>query len=162
LLCSDLGIRHRTAARIALSNYDRATRSLHFTTKSNTHQTLPATDAIADTIAALPANSDRNLPIVKLLHTGRAMGNNPRLLKRWWKLKQKLGIRDELRIHDLRRTVAEDVWEATKDLRQVQAQLGHRSIATTARYLHHKVQLQDLQPVLRKLQALRQARARRP
>lgn len=158
LLCSELGIRHRTAARIAISNYDRVTRSLRFTTKGNTHQTLPVTAEIAATIEGLPQTSDPNTPIVKLLHTGRAMGNNPRLLKRWWKLKAKLGIRAELRIHDLRRTVAEDIWQATKDLRQVQAQLGHRSIATTARYLHHQVQLQDLRPVLAKVQALRIAR----
>jgi integrase len=158
LLCSELGIRHRTAARMTLANYDPATRALRFTTKGNTHQTLPVTEEIAATITALPATSDRTTPIVKLLHQGRPMGNNPRLLKRWWKLKRKLGIRDELRIHDLRRTVAEDIWEATHDLRPVQAQLGHRSISTTARYLANRLQLQDLQPVLQKMQAMRAAR----
>jgi len=160
-LCGDLGIRHRTAARMTLANYDPATRALRFTTKNHTHQTLPVTAAIADTITALLPGSDKHIPIVALLHTGRAMGQNPRLLKRWWALKKKLGIRPELRIHDLRRTVAEDLWEATHDLRPIQAQLGHRSISTTARYLANRLQLQDLQPVLLKLQAMREARKRR-
>ncbi|MGA6985763.1 MAG: tyrosine-type recombinase/integrase [Terriglobales bacterium] len=143
---------------MTLANYHPATRALRFTTKGNTHQTLPVTAAIAATITSLPANSDPNTPIVKLLHTGRKMGNNPRLTKRWNKLKKKLGIRAELRIHDLRRTVAEDIWEATHDLRPVQAQLGHRSISTTAKYLANRLQLQDLQPVLLKMQGLRAQR----
>ncbi len=161
LLCADLGIRHRTAARMSLENWQPATSSLSFTTKGNTHQTLPVTPEIEDTIKRLPTTSPRNVPIVALLHTGRPMGPNPRMLKRWWKLKEKLGIRDELRIHDLRRTVAEDVWEATHDLRIVQAQLGHRSPTTTARYLANKISLQDLQPVLAKVQAARIARSNR-
>jgi integrase len=160
LLCADLGIRHRTAARMTLGNWQPATSSLSFTTKGNTHQTLPVTPEIADTLTRLPADSPRNVPIVALLHTGRPLGPNPRMLKRWWKLKEKLGIRDELRIHDLRRTVAEDVWEATHDLRIVQAQLGHRSPTTTARYLANKIHLQDLQPVLAKVQEMRIARSR--
>ncbi len=90
------------------------------------------------------------------------MGRNPRMLKRRWKLKERLGIRDELRIHDLRRTCAEDVWDATLDLRVVQAQLGHRSPTTTARYLANKVLLQDLKPVMEKVQAMRQAGTPKP
>jgi integrase len=158
LLCSDLGIRHRTAARMEVSNYDPHTRSLKFTTKGNTHQTLPVTDTIADTIATV-VHLDPHTPIVNLLrtphHPGHAPGKSPRFLKQWKKLKAQLNIRPELRIHDLRRTVAEDVWEATKDLRAVQAQLGHRNIATTARYLANRVQLQDLRPILDKVQQQR-------
>jgi integrase len=159
LLCSDLGIRHRTAARIAISNYDRATRSLRFTTKGNVFQTLPVTPAVADTIEALPADASRDTPIINLLHQGRSgnqLGSKPRLGKAWTRLKAQVGVRAELHIHDLRRTVA--VWEATKDIRMVHAQLGHRSPVTTVRYLANKVQLQDLQPVLSKVQAMRIAR----
>jgi integrase len=163
MLCSDLGIRHRTAARIALSNYDPHTRALTFTTKGNTHQTLPVTDAIANTIEALPPDSPRDLPIVKLLastcHPGHQLGTSPRFSKQWTKLKEKLNIRPELRIHDLRRTVAEEVWNATKDIRIVQAQLGHRSPNTTVRYLANRIALQDLQPVLEKVLQLRAQRA---
>jgi hypothetical protein len=41
-LCGDLGIRHRTAARMTLENWQPVTRSLTFTTKRNVHQTLPS------------------------------------------------------------------------------------------------------------------------
>lgn len=163
LLCADLGLRHRTATRITLSNYDRASRSLSFTTKGNTHQTLPATREIADTIETLiRAKADQHTPIVTLLRPpkqcGRPPSANPRFAKAWDKLKTQLRIRPELHIHDLRRTAAEDVWEATKDLRLVQAQLGHRSPITTVRYLANRINLKDLAPVR---DAVDQMRARR-
>lgn len=37
--------------------------------------------------------------------------------------------------HDLRRTFAENLYSETRDLRQVQAGLGHRTLGTTAYYL---------------------------
>jgi integrase len=167
LLCCDLGIRHRTATRIAIANYDRATRSLRFTTKGNVHQTLPVTGEIAAVIEGLAiGGANRETPIVTLLRPpkqeGHPPGSNPRFIKTFDKLKRQLGIRPELHIHDLRRTCAEDVWEATKDIRLVQAQLGHRSPITTVRYLANKVQLQDLQPVLAKVEAMRRQRRRTP
>jgi integrase len=165
MLCADLGLRHRTATRIAISNYDRDTRALRFTTKGNTHQALPVTETIARMIEALPADVDRHAPIVNLLRPPRQQGHppgpNPRFLKAWNKLKTELGIRAELHIHDLRRTAAEDTWEATHDIRIVQAQLGHRSPTTTARYLANKIQLQDLKPVLEKVEAMRAERKQR-
>lgn len=152
LLCADLGLRHRTATRITISNYDAAARSLSFTTKGNAHQTLPATREIADTIEALiRAGRDPHTPIVTLLRPAKQQGHppgpNPRFAKAFDKLKTQLRIRRELHIHDLRRTAAEDVWEATKDLRLVQAQLGHRSPITTVRYLANRINLKDLTPV---------------
>ena len=162
LLCGDLGIRHKTAARMSRSNYDRRNRALTFTTKGNVHQTLPVTTDIAATIEALPAGGDPSEPIINLLRAGARPGHqpgrNPRLQKQWTKLKQKLGVRAELHIHDLRRTVAEEVWGATHDIRMVQAQLGHQSPVTTARYLANRINLQDLRPVLAKVEALRIAR----
>lgn len=163
LLCADLGLRHRTATRIALSNYDRASRSLSFTTKGNSHQTLPATREIADTIEALiREGADEHTPVVTLLRPkkqpGHPPGPNPRFAKAFDKLKTQLRIRRELHIHDLRRTAAEDVWEATKDLRLVQAQLGRRSPITTVRYLANRINLKDLAPVR---DAVDQMRARR-
>jgi site-specific recombinase XerD len=162
LLCSEIGLRHRTAARISLAHYDRNTRSLRFLTKGNVFQTLPVTDAIAQVIESFPEPANRDTPIIKLLHQsrrGQQLGSKPRLGKAWNSLKDQLGIRAELHIHDLRRTVAEDVWDATMDIRLVQAQLGHRSPVTTVRYLANKVQLADLQPVIAKVQAMRAARA---
>jgi integrase len=157
-------MRHRTASGIAISNYDRATRSLRFTTKGNTQQTLPVTTEIAATIENLP-QEDKVTPIVTLLRPPRQQGHppgkNPRFAKAFNKLKKELGIRPELHIHDLRRTAAEDVWDATKDIRLVQAQLGHRSPITTVRYLANRVSLKDLMPVRAKVDAMRKARNRK-
>jgi integrase len=165
LLCADLGLRHRTAARIALSNYNPHLRALSFTTKGNVRQTLPVTGEIAAIIEALPQNSDRYAPIVNLLRPhrpGHVPGSSPRFTKQWKALKRRTNTRPELRIHDLRRTLAEDVWTATHDLRAVQAQLGHRSPTTTARYLADRIGLQDLQPVMHKVQQLRAREAAHP
>jgi integrase len=164
-VCADLGVRHRAAACLSLNNYDREQRAFRFTGKFNSHQTLPVTDAIRATIERLPADSPRDVPICNLLwpkfHPGTPPGPNPRMFHRWTRLKKELGIRPDLRIHDLRRTVAEDVWDATHDLRKVQAQLGHRHISTTAVYLANRIQLADLKPVLDQVQAMRRARAQR-
>ena len=124
------------------------------------------TDEIREVLESFPKGTDTHTPIVNLLRPpkqpGHPPGKNPRFLKAFNKLKAELGIRDELHIHDLRRTCAEDVWEATKDIRLVQSMLGHRSPITTIRYLANKVSLQDLQPVVAKLENLRRARRNQP
>jgi integrase len=162
LLCADMGLRHRTATRIAIGNFDRHTRSLTFTTKGNVHQTLPVPNHIAAIINALPTDASRTEPIVNLLrprHYGENQpGKNPRFSRNWTKLKAKCGVREELRVHDLRRTLAEDVWNATKDLRTVQAQLGHRSPTTTARYLANRVGLDELERAMLSVETLREQR----
>jgi integrase len=161
LLCADLGLRHRTAARICAANYNPHLRALSFYTKGNVHQTVPVSAEIADVIDKLPPGINRQEPIVNILRAhrpGTQPGPTPRFTKQWKALKKRAGIRPELRIHDLRRTLAEDVWNATHDLRAVQAQLGHRSPTTTARYLADRITLQDLKPILRKVQQLRTLR----
>ena len=163
LLCIDLGIRHSTASRMTLSNYDPKLKCLHFTTKNNTHQSLPITERIAEILERLQGQ-DSNAPIIKLLEAGngwaRRMGTTPMLYKQWYTLKRFLGIREELTIHDLRRTLAEDVWLSTHDLRLAQTQLGHKNISTTARYLANKINLEQLRPVLDSVGALRATRGR--
>jgi integrase len=165
LLCADLGLRHRTAARITLANYNPELRALAFYTKGNVHQTLPVTAELMRILESLPRTADRHTPIVNLLRNprpGQTPGPNPRFTKQWKTLKSRANIRADLRIHDLRRTVAEDVWNATHDIRAVQAQLGHRSPTTTARYLADRITLQDLQPIMRKVQQLRALREQQP
>jgi len=161
LLCADLGLRHRTAARINLANYNPELHALSFYTKGNVHQTLPVTGELRRILEAIPRTADRHTPIANLLPRNKreqTTGPNPRFTKQWTALKSRVGIRADLRVHDLRRTLAEDVWNATHDIRAVQAQLGHRSPTTTARYLADRITLQDLQPIMQKVQQLRELR----
>ena len=90
---------------------------------------------------------------------GNRPGPNPRFTKQWKALKARCGVRTDLRIHDLRRTVAEDTWQATHDLRQVQMILGHRSITTTAKYLAQTLTADELADTIRKVIEFRNARA---
>jgi integrase len=114
LLCQGYHGRRTTAARISISNYNPHLRALSFTTKGNVRQTLPVTAEIAAAIEALPKNADPYAPIVNLLRVakpGHTPGLSPRFTKQWKALKRKTNTRrPELRVHDLRRTLAENVW----------------------------------------------------
>lgn len=161
LLCADLGLRHKTAAGLRPCDYNRGQRTITFRTKNAATQTLPVSGEIAATIEGLPEGSKQGRPIVALLQTtprGSITGTNPRFQKQFDRLKEKCEIRKELHIHDLRRTAAEEVWDATHDLRAAQAQLGHSSPATTARYLANRVTQDDLRGVR---EAIEQMRSRR-
>ena len=157
-LIADTGIRHQTASRMTPANFDPHTRSITFLTKGKVQQTLPVSARVADSFAALDPDADPQLPVIYQL-SGRSPGRKPqRFSKQWTKLKAKLKLRPQLRIHDLRRTMAEDVWQATLDIRCVQAQLGHRSPTTTARYLANRIALKELQPIAALVEAIRAAR----
>ena len=158
LLCADLGLRHRTATSICIANFDPLTQALTFLTKGGVQQTLPASPALLATLTSFPAGTDPHVPIVNLLRPGRHHGSRPRLTKQWKALKRRCGVREELRVHDLRRTLAEDAWHASHDLRQVQALLGHTSPHATARYLANRLGLQELTPLLEHVRQLRDRR----
>ncbi len=51
------------------------------------------------------------------------------------RLRRQLGITRRIHAHDLRRTTARNVYDKTKDLRLVQALLGHSDLNSTLWYL---------------------------
>jgi integrase len=55
------------------------------------------------------------------------------------RLKEKCGITRSLKPHDLRRTTATRVYKNTKDLRLVQALLGHSDLGSTFWYLDNEI-----------------------
>lgn len=59
------------------------------------------------------------------------------LRKLFANLRRKLGIRRKLTAHDLRRTTATRIYDATRDVRLVQALLGHGDLGSTLWYLDH-------------------------
>jgi integrase len=150
LLCSDLAIRSGTAARIAPEHYNPTRATLSFSTKCGERLTLPVTDAIRELIETCDAHS--STPYVRQLwqraHTrGRRPSDQgePTALNRLYnQLRRQVGITRQLTLHDLRRTTAVAMLEHTKDPRDVQALLGHRSLQATIWYLDH-----NLRPVSR-------------
>ncbi len=63
------------------------------------------------------------------IHNPKALGNA------YMAVKRKCGITRKLTPHDLRRTTARRVYQITKDLRVVQAFLGHSDLVSTVWYL---------------------------
>jgi integrase len=57
-------------------------------------------------------------------------------------LRRSIGITRKLTLHDLRRTTAVAMYRYTRNIRSVQALLGHRNMQSTIWYLDH-----DLEPV---------------
>jgi integrase/recombinase XerC len=121
---------------------------LTFTTKYQNRQELPVTSELA---ALLDQCTDPTLPFVAQLHRGFSPYNGipygpigrpcarASFNRRFNALKKKCGIVRDLRPHDLRRTTATRVYSATKDLRIVQALLGHSNLGSTLWYLDHHV-----------------------
>jgi integrase/recombinase XerC len=137
LLCSDLAIRSTTAARIAPCHYNPEARTVTFATKFGTTQTLPATAELVQMFEAAPKHEDTTVPYVALYsRLGRICA--PHLRVRFHNLRRSLGITRHITPHDLRRTTAVKMLDVTKDIRVVQALLGHRELATTLYYLDHR------------------------
>jgi integrase len=154
LLCADLGLRHKTALSITPSHYNPTDKALTFVTKGGVQQTMPVTPEIALTLEFLPLTASKQLSVVSILN--RRDTPTPYLCQQWTALKKAAGVRPELHIHDLRRAAAEAAWTTTKDLRSVQAILGHSSIATTSRYLHNRTQPDKLRNIIDGMHRLRQ------
>lgn len=150
LLCSDLALRSSTAARIAPHHYNMDTREIRFTTKCDARLTLPVTDEIAAMFQRCDMGS--TVSFVRQLWCAEHKGGGRRpkpftndiseLRSQFRKHLSKLGITKRLIPHDLRRTAAVAMLEATGDIRDVQALLGHASLRSTIWYLDH-----DLRPV---------------
>jgi len=150
LLCSDLAIRSGTAALLSPQNYNRQSRSLHFISKGGATLTLPVTEDVRRMTESCDLDSSQ--PFVAQLWTGPGTGCKPGPDTKWGhimrraftRLRKRLNFNRRIIPHDLRRTAAVAMLEATGDLRDVQAFLGHLSLHSTVIYLDH-----DLRPVKR-------------
>jgi integrase len=97
-------------------------------------------------------NLNTTTPFVRQLWTRTGAGKSPTencylpaiMRRAFTRLRKRLGFNRQIIPHDLRRTAAVAMLEATGDLRDVQALLGHLSLHSTVIYLDH-----DLRPVKR-------------
>lgn len=137
LLCSDLAIRSGTAVTITPRNYDPEAGTLSFMTKKGAAVTLPVTKELR---ATLDAAKRCPLDTAYVAFLGVKNGNTRTAasLRQSFKLLLAAnGLDTTIRPHDFRRTTAVRVLEATGDIRQVQAVLGHKRLANTVVYLDH-------------------------
>jgi integrase len=58
----------------------------------------------------------------------------------WERAKKAAGLPADLRIHDLRHSLASALANAGTPLYEIGAVLGHRQLSTTTRYAHHSPQ----------------------
>jgi integrase len=143
LLCSDLAMRSGTAATMAPEHYNPHRGELRFVTKHNAHQTLPVTAEVRAILAS--CNPDDPRPFVLQLWAKRKPQPGPpvtiacihALRRQYRALLRSAGIARRVTPHDLRRTAAVAMLNATHDLRDVQTLLGHRNLHSTLWYLDH-------------------------
>lgn len=141
LLCSDLALRKSTAAAICPNNYDSERREISFSTKYQNKLTLPVTAELAAMFK--PYTQDQTTPYISQM-SPRGHNTASSLSLAFNKLRKACGITKQLTSHDLRRTTAARVYDITKDLRKVQAVLGHKDLQTTLIYLDHHATPVDL------------------
>lgn len=146
LFCADLAIRSGTAARLSPAEYDPQRRQLTFTTKCNEHVTLPTTAAIESLLDDCDLRNPD--PFVRQLWPDVGNGRPDYIAKtlaaHWRRLCARVGITRHIVPHDLRRTAAVSIYRHTGDIRDAQALLGHKALASTLWYLDH-----DVRPIKR-------------
>lgn len=135
-----LGLRCGEVARLQVGDIDRDARLVVVRGKGGHERVLPipaeAWHALTDYLTEHPATSG---PLVRRYddeHRGLSPHYVSDLVRRWMSdAGVKAGARDGMSGHALRRTCASDLLDGGANIRQVQAVLGHASIATTERYL---------------------------
>lgn len=152
LLCSDLAIRSGTASQLSPHHYDKHAGTLTFTTKCDEHLTLPVTAEVRQLLETCDLTNPT--PFVRQIWQTEKHKPGPRPASRnadssalahaFRKLCAECGIKRYIRPHDLRRTTAVAMLEATGDPREAQSLLGHKSLSSTIWYLDH-----DLRPIKR-------------
>lgn len=142
LLCSDMALRSGVVNSLSGLHYDAQMGVCRFRGKGQACQTLPVTEEIREILGELDHGS--RVPYVWQLRALEDRGLHPPSLydciafrRDFTALAQKLGVDKRIIPHDLRRTTAVNLYEETKDLRMVQALLGHNDLKTTLWYLDH-------------------------
>jgi integrase len=138
LLCHDCAFRAATALRMAPINYNVEAGLLSTRTKFGRAVTVPVTARLRVLLALLThAPADSAVPFVHLLSGSKGWSMSS-MQNEWKAVRLTIG-RPELRFHDLRRSMAVDTLNVTRDLRVVQALLGHTNLAATFHYLDHNI-----------------------
>jgi integrase len=93
-------------------------------------------------VAVLQGQAARRVPGNPYVFPSRIIEGAPLegLRKPWDRAKRAAGLAADLRIHDLRHSLASALANAGTPLYEIGALLGHRQLSTTTRYAHHSPQ----------------------
>ncbi len=136
-------LRQREVRRLAPLHYDVENRLITIESKGGRTHTLPVNDEVAAALENAPHDDDPTVSYIARYRGRSSSGASRRVTEQsigwWWRrLKRDAGVNPNLWPHDLRRTAAELLYTATRDIRVVQQLLGHESLASTTSYLAHK------------------------
>lgn len=132
-LCVDCGLRFMEATNATNANYNAEQKTITFKTKGSRIHAMPVLTELSELIEGA---EDTGGPTQTLLERIRGRSTHPKAIRKAWKkLKAAAGAPDNLRPHDLRRTMAANIYTRTHDLRITQQALGHASLTSTLHYL---------------------------
>jgi len=132
LLCWQCALRFSEAMSITPRFYDIDRKCFSVVVKGDKRRNLPAPPEVAAMIEST-LQGDPDDSCIAILR-GRHTLKGPAMRIAWRRLCQRCEVHD-INPHDLRRTTATRLYEATKDIRAVQDYLGHSALVSTLRYL---------------------------
>jgi integrase len=131
LLTRGLALRRGEALRICAADMQEDAGTIFFHRKKEGSSNIPLTpqlQAIFQKYAAKP-----HVPILEAI-AGKPVSERMVVVE-WIRIRTAAGANPKLTPHDLRRTIAKRVYDLTRDLRVVQALLGHGHPTATLRYV---------------------------
>jgi integrase len=145
LLCHDCALRAGTATKLTAANFNPATRTITARTKRSRTVQVVCTARVANLIAQAlhmrtlnPAKTDATL--CSLLTPSRKPLTYDALLHQFHAAQTAAGLTN-IRFHDLRRTMAINVYRLTRDLHAVKALLTHTHLNSTMWYLEGEAEM---------------------
>lgn len=133
LLYLQCGLRRAEALAVTPRTWDRENHTVSVKVKGGHTRTLEVTADVENMFAAAGNDPDPDTSFIHILR-GRRISDSA-LRQAWRRHRRACGIPDTVTAHDLRRSAATILYAATKDLRVPQQLLGHKSLASTLKYL---------------------------
>ncbi len=140
LLCRDAALRSGTACRVTAENIyiDRGEWYIRMPTKRGHWTSVPLTRRLRGLVEIAAARSREGMTLLTALNNGVPLAANTfrervMRLRKW--AAEVHGLNPNWYMHDLRRTAAKRLYEATRDIAKVQRLLSHKQAGITLAYL---------------------------
>ena len=136
LLAHEAGLRAMTAAKLTRANVDFDSGRITGKTKGGARYDVPMTKRLRDRLLwYCAAAQESSEPLSATFRVPRQQPNDQTIRSAMRAARARAGLSSRWGLHDLRRTAARALYERTRDIRKVQAFLGHKMLWTTCWYL---------------------------